>query len=120
MNLLKAELLLSALVVLSEAGEESGSIDWEKWLECTHIGARASAQILRRTIPAMRVLYQCIDFEPLRDPEFSQLRLLKNIYKFLKLSVYDKQSCLLDPLKGVVNTLEPYVERINSMHCLDS
>ncbi|XP_022225244.2 accessory gland protein Acp53Ea-like [Drosophila obscura] len=121
MNLIKAALLMSAFVVLSMAHDADSSTDsWDKWLECAHLGARASAKLLRGAVPAVRTLYLCVDFEPIRNSESRYLQSLRNLYEFLKSTVYEKHSCLLDPLKGAANVLRPFVERLAKLSCIES
>ncbi|SPP72792.1 accessory gland protein Acp53Ea [Drosophila guanche] len=117
MNLIKAALLLSAFVALSMA-HRSSSESWDSWVECTHVGARAYARLLRDAIPTLRSLYECIDYEPILNTESSYLRTLKNLYELLRKTVYEKQSCLLDPLKGTANALMPFVDKIDALNCL--
>ncbi|BFG06453.1 accessory gland protein Acp53Ea [Drosophila madeirensis] len=117
MNLIKAALLLSAFVALSMAHGTS-SESWNSWVDCADVGARAYAKLLRGAIPTLRTLYECIDYEPTHNTESSYLGTLKTLYEFLRRTVYEKQSCLLDPLKGTANVLMPFVDRIDTLNCL--
>nr|AAG37387.1 ACP53EA [Drosophila melanogaster] len=118
MKLIKVTLVFSLLALVFVAQTEAQNPIWENWLACNRIGTKALASLLRETIPTVRNLLNCIDFNPPTDIGNSYLSKLKLYYELDKRGALDKTQCLIVPLKESVRLLRPYVKSLETNKCL--
>ncbi|EDV55716.1 accessory gland protein Acp53Ea [Drosophila erecta] len=118
MKLIRVTLVFSLLALVFVGQTKAQNLAWENWLSCSKIGAKAVASLLRETIPTVRTLLNCVDFNPPANIGTSYLSKLKLYYELLRRGAFEKSQCLLAPLKESVKILRPYVKSLETSNCL--
>ncbi|XP_002092169.3 accessory gland protein Acp53Ea [Drosophila yakuba] len=118
MKQMKVTLVFGLLALVFVGQTEAQSPIWENWLSCSKIGAKAVASLLRETIPTVRTLLNCVDFDPPANIGNGYLAKLKLYYELLRRGAFEKSQCLLSPLKHSVRLLKPYVKSLETNNCL--
>ncbi|XP_016988716.1 accessory gland protein Acp53Ea [Drosophila rhopaloa] len=120
MHLIKAAFFLSFLATC-QWGQVQAVISSElnHYLRCLEVVTDAGALLIENSITAIRLLSDCVDFQPKIKPNGSIVRFIRLAHQFAKKAIYDKPECLVQMFTNTVALIRPIIAKFDSLMCFD-
>ncbi|XP_033254359.1 accessory gland protein Acp53Ea-like [Drosophila miranda] len=119
MHLIKVTLWLSLLALCHKSQVQAFSKDFDKYLQCIEVINDGVSLLIENTIPAIKILVLCLDYQPQLEKGNSFLKYIRIVHQFAKKAIYHKPDCLNQMFSAAVTLLKPQERKLDSLNCFE-
>lgn len=91
----------------------------DKYLNCLQVVTDVAAVLVENAVTGIKVLADCVDFQPKIKLTGSIIRFVKLAHQFAQRAIYEKPTCLAQGFTTVVTLIRPAVAKFDTLQCFD-
>ncbi|XP_043642824.1 accessory gland protein Acp53Ea [Drosophila teissieri] len=120
MHLIKVAFLLSFLALSQKSQVQAAiSSELDHYLRCLEVVTDAGALMIENSITAIKLLSECVGYQPKIKLNGSVIRFIRLAHQFAKKAIYDRPECLVQTFTTAVGLIRPIIAKFDSLRCFD-